>query len=228
MIAPATGPGGLRERKKAETRRRIQETAVRLFLVDGYDATTVERIAAECGVSHMTFFRHFPTKESVVADDDYDPLIAALIRRRPAAEHPLDALRAALSEGLAGVYAEHRDVLLARTRLILTTPALRASMADNQFATERLFASALAARGGIAPGDMAPDDTAPDDLAPDDMAPDDMAPDGTAAAPLEVRVLAAAALAALTVALAAWVESEGSEHLPDLVDRAFAALHPAA
>lgn len=212
MIAPATGPGGLRERKKAETRRRIQETAVRLFLVDGYDATTVERIAAACGVSHMTFFRHFPTKESVVADDDYDPLIAALIRRRPAAEHPLDALRAALSEGLAGVYAEHRDVLLARTRLILTTPALRASMADNQFATERLFASALAARGGIAPGDTAPDDTAPDDAA---------------VAPLEVRVLAAAALAALTVALAAWVESEGSEHLPDLVDRAFAALHPA-
>ena len=136
----------LRERKKAETRRRIQERALELFLSKGYDATTVEEIAASVGVSHMTFFRHFPTKEAVVESDDFDPLIAELIRRRPAEEEPLTALHRALAEGLAAIYDAYRDVLLARTRLILTTPALRAHMADNQFATERLFAEALAAR----------------------------------------------------------------------------------
>jgi AcrR family transcriptional regulator len=45
-----------------------------LFLRDGYDATTVAAIARAAGVSHMTFFRHFPTKESVVLDDPYDPV----------------------------------------------------------------------------------------------------------------------------------------------------------
>ncbi len=36
---------GLRERKKAETRRRIQESALQMFLTKGYDATTVDQIA---------------------------------------------------------------------------------------------------------------------------------------------------------------------------------------
>ncbi|MDP9397831.1 MAG: TetR/AcrR family transcriptional regulator [Actinomycetota bacterium] len=188
---------GLRERKKAATRRRIQESALGLFVEKGYDATTVEEVAAVAGVSHMTFFRHFPTKEAVVESDDYDPLIAELIRRCPAEEHPLDALRAALAEGLAAVYDVHRDVLLVRTRLILTTPALRAHRADNQYATERLFADALAARGG-------------------------------GGSTFDLRVHAAAALAALTVALSSWVDSGGAEHLPDLVDRAFQVLRPAA
>ncbi|MFD2091114.1 TetR/AcrR family transcriptional regulator [Blastococcus deserti] len=192
MSAPGPGPG-LRERKKAETRRRIQEAALRLILDKGYDATTVEEIAAAADVSHMTFFRHFPTKEAVVETDDYDPLIARLIAERPLDEAPLTALHRALGSGLAAVHAEHRDVLLARTRLVFTTPALRARMADNQFATERLFAEALARRLGV------------------DVS-------------LDLRVQSAAALAALTVALGTWVESDGTEDLPRLVDRAFRAL----
>jgi AcrR family transcriptional regulator len=196
MSAPAPKPadaGGLRERKKAATRRRIQQTALRLFLSKGYYATTVEQIAAAAGVSHMTFFRYFPTKEAVVESDDYDPFIAELIRRRPPDEDDLTALHRALAEGLAAVYDADRDVLLARTRLVFTTPALRAHMADNQYATERLFTDALAARGHTE-------------------------------VTFELRVHAAAALAALTVALSAWVESEGASHLPELVDRAFHAL----
>ncbi len=190
--------GGLRERKKAETRRTIQEHALRLFLSKGYDSTTVQEISSAAGVSHMTFFRYFPTKEAVVESDDYDSLIAELIRRRPLDEKPLTALHRALSEGLARIYDSDRDVLLTRTRLVLTTPALRARMADNQYATERLFTEALAARGATSRGHN----------------------DVT----LELRVQAAAALAALTVALSAWVQSDGAEQLPALVDRAFRAL----
>lgn len=150
MTTSAPGPPrarGLRERKKAETRRRIQETALQMFLDKGYDSTTVEEIAAAAGVSHMTFFRHFRTKEAVVQSDDYDPFIAELIADRPPQEEPLTALHRALAEGLAAVYTADRDLLLARTRLVLTTPALRAHMADSQYATERLFTEALAARG---------------------------------------------------------------------------------
>ncbi|QES47008.1 TetR family transcriptional regulator [Streptomyces venezuelae] len=195
MSTPPTPAPGLRERKKALTRRTIQEHALRLFLAQGYQNTTVEEIAAAAGVSHMTFFRHFPTKESVVESDDYDPLIARLIRERPPHESDLTALREALLQGLGEVYAVGREALLARTRLILETPALRARTWDNQYATQRLFAEALQAR---APGQSE----------------------------LSRRVIAAAALAAVTTALATWVESDGARELPDLVEEAFGALCP--
>ncbi|MDQ2880987.1 MAG: TetR family transcriptional regulator [Actinomycetota bacterium] len=97
---------------KAETRRRIQQHALRLFLSKGYESTTVGEIAAAAGVSHMTFFRYFPTKEAAVESDDYDPLIAELISRRPPEEEPLIALHRALSEGLARIYDTDQNVLL--------------------------------------------------------------------------------------------------------------------
>jgi AcrR family transcriptional regulator len=194
-VTDAAGGGGLRERKKAQTRRAIQGHALRLFLAKGYEATTVEEIAAAAGVSHMTFFRYFPSKEAVVENDGYDPLIFELIRSRPAGEGAIDALHRALLAGLTAVHAEDRDALLARTRLILGTPALRARAWQNQYATERLFVDALDGRTDGRTG-------------------------------LEIRVLAAATLAALTTALSVWVEGDGADDLPALAGAALAALHP--
>lgn len=190
-------PVGLRERKKAQTRRTIQEHALRLFLSQGYENTTVEEIATAAGVSHMTFFRHFPTKEAVVETDDYDPMIVRLIEQRPKEESPLTALHQALAHGLATIYATDKEALLVRTRLVLKTPALRARVWENQYATEQLFAQALAVRLREEPT-------------------------------LSTRVLAAASLAALTTALTYWVDSDGAEDLPSLVDQAFLTLHAQA
>jgi AcrR family transcriptional regulator len=142
----------------------------------------------------MTFFRYFPRKEDVVLADEYDPLIAELIAARPANEPAIDRVRLALREGLARVYAADRDALLVRTRLILGTPALRARLWEQQAATERLIARALGGRAG-GEGDA-----------------------------LRTRVVAAACLAAITAAVAAWAERDGGPDLPDLVDAAFAAL----
>lgn len=132
-----------RERKKAQTRQRLQEQAMRLFAERGYEATTVEQVAAAAGVSHMTFFRYFPTKEDVVLSDDYDPMLAESIRARPRSEDPVVRIHAAVREGLAAIYAVDRDALLARVQLILRTPALRARLWENQFATRELFERAL-------------------------------------------------------------------------------------
>jgi AcrR family transcriptional regulator len=140
---------GRRAARVAATRERIQERAMALFLERGYDATTVEQIAAAAGVSHMTFFRHFPTKEAVVDTDAYDPLVAALIRARPPAEDPVTAIHHALREGLARILPDGHDVLLTRARLIFATPQLRARQADQQHATRVLFATALAERAGL-------------------------------------------------------------------------------
>ena len=55
-----------RERKKRETRRRLMETALRLFREHGYDATTVEEITEAADVAKGTFFNYFETKEAVL------------------------------------------------------------------------------------------------------------------------------------------------------------------
>ncbi len=183
-----------REQRKAATRRAIQEHALRLFLEKGYEATTVEEIAAAAGVSHMTFFRYFPRKESVVESDDYDPLLVDLVAARPAGEAPLTALHRAVREGLEAILPVDRDAVLVRTRLVLETPALRSRTWQNQDATRDLFAAALARRAGAARPD------------------------------LRTTVLAAAALAALTTAITAWAATGGTDDLADLVDEAFAAL----
>lgn len=185
---------GLRERKKVRTRRSIQDHALRLFLSKGYDATTIEEIAAAADVSHMTFHRYFPRKEDVLLADEYDPMIFELIAARPAGEIVIDKLRYALGEGLARIYGADRDALLVRTRLILETPALRARLWEQQAATVYLFARALASDPR--------DDTAE----------------------LRTRVLASACLAAVTAAVTIWAEGEGAEELPDLVDRALTVL----
>lgn len=140
---------GLREQRKALTRRTLQEHALRLFLERGYENTTVEQIATAAGVSHMTFFRHFPTKEDVVMRDDYDPMLESLIAARPAGEPPVTRIRTAVREGLAAVYPQAREAILVRTRLMLRTPALRARSWENQYATRELIERALGGEPGL-------------------------------------------------------------------------------
>ncbi|MFC7639696.1 TetR/AcrR family transcriptional regulator [Streptosporangium lutulentum] len=75
---------GLRERKKRQTRQAIAEAAMRLFAERGFEAVTVNEIAAAAGVAKVTLFTYFPTKESLVlssvADDDVAKVVAG---RRP-------------------------------------------------------------------------------------------------------------------------------------------------
>jgi AcrR family transcriptional regulator len=186
-----------RQRKKNATRDRIRSAALRLFSEQGYDATTVEQIAAAAGVSHMTFFRYYPAKEDVALSDSYDPLLAGLLAQTPATWPLIDRIRTALVQGLRQLYDSDRDTLLAQNKLIIATPALRERLWASQVDTQQLILQALAAR-------------------PDDPYPS-----------FEDRVTVAACLAAATTAVLTWVENDGAPELPDLVEQAFDTLtHP--
>jgi AcrR family transcriptional regulator len=116
---------GLRERKKEQTRASIQRAALRLIAERGYDATTCEQIALAAEVSPATLFRYFPTKEDIVLQDGYDPMIAAAVLARPPEEAPLVAVRRGFADALAEVLRGDVEPIRQRTALILSVPALR-------------------------------------------------------------------------------------------------------
>lgn len=66
MDMPRASQAGARERKRRDTHRRITETALRLFMEQGYEATTLDAIAAEAGIARRTFFHYFRSKEEII------------------------------------------------------------------------------------------------------------------------------------------------------------------
>src|SRR5215468_7264471 len=116
---------GLRERKKQKTRWSIQEHALRLFQEQGYEQTTVDQIAAAAEVSPSTFFRYFKTKEDVVIDDEYDPLLLRLLAEAPPDQPPVTALRHALTVAFQAIGPEEMAQIYQRTKLMMQVPAIR-------------------------------------------------------------------------------------------------------
>jgi AcrR family transcriptional regulator len=85
---------GLREKKKAKTRKLIADLARDLFLERGYEAVTVAEIADRAEVAVTTLFNYFPTKESIIFDleDEIDTDILTTIRDRKKDQTILAAL----------------------------------------------------------------------------------------------------------------------------------------
>jgi len=87
--------GELRESKKRETRQRISNVATELFFARGFDAVTVEEVAAAAHVSKMTVFNYFARKEDLFLDreDELTGLLREALRERPKGQSPIAALR---------------------------------------------------------------------------------------------------------------------------------------
>jgi AcrR family transcriptional regulator len=149
------GSSGLRERKKARTRASLREHALRLFREQGYQATTVEQIAAAAEVSASTFFRYFPTKEDVVLQDDMDTRMVAALEAQPPELSPVAAARAAAQQVFGSYTGADIDVIRETTNLTMTVPEIRARALDEFARTITVVAEAVAKRAGRSADDLA-------------------------------------------------------------------------
>ena len=190
----ANAPASLRQRKRERTRAALVAAALDLFERQGYEATTIDQIAAAADVSPRTFFRYFPTKEAVALGDDVGGAILELLTARPADEPILESVRRVASDSLVLTAAEDRDALLARLRVVYRTPSLRARRWEFQLEMGRMSGAILAARRGLPPDDLGS------------------------------RVTAAAVFTAIEVAMDSWQQHEGRDELGATIDAAIAHL----
>lgn len=142
----------LRARKKRETARRIDRAALDLFERDGFDATTVEAIAAAADIAPRTFFHYFPTKEHVVLADYADRLARVLseLAEQPPDEPPWRVVAASFA-AVAEDYERERDTLVRRFRIMADTGSVFARSLQLQAGWEIDLAAVLRERGVDAP-----------------------------------------------------------------------------
>lgn len=138
---------GLRDRKKLEAERTLARVAKKAFEKRGFDAVTVEEIAAAANVSKRTFFRYFPTKEDVFfgrRQTQLDALERALVPL--AGETPFATVRRALLS-VSSLHLESKDDVLREHRVLAQSPTLLAKDLEWDRRAQELVAAALARSG---------------------------------------------------------------------------------
>ncbi|HNF04869.1 MAG TPA: TetR family transcriptional regulator, partial [Mycobacterium sp.] len=129
MPEPARSPG-LRERKKVRTRETIRREAFRLFDERGFAETTIEQIAEAADISPSTFFRYFPSKESVLLADDLSAVMLEALAAQPLEMPHVAAFRTAVHDAYEQMTAEEWQDENTRQRLIYSLPELQPALRD--------------------------------------------------------------------------------------------------
>jgi AcrR family transcriptional regulator len=185
---------GLRERKKAQTRRALTAAAIRLSIERGSpDRVTVEEISEAADVSPRTFFNYFSSKEDAVlgVDPERRTELRAELELRPADEAPVEALRAALLSTAEGI-DENAELWAQRLQLVREHPTLSAGYVASFADFERGMVEAMAARLGLDPD-----------------------------ADLYPAIVVATALTIMRVTVKHWQATDADTPLADLLDVAF-------
>ena len=175
----------------------ITGVAMKLFLAQGFEQTTIEQIAATAGISRRSFFRYFGTKEDIVLGDlaDQGVLARDILEAIPLSVTPWDALRATLRR-LDELVQEPGEALKI-SKMMYETPSLRARSIEKHLRWQELLVPNIRTRLGIAL--------------------DDQTDPGADA-------IVASAISCLDVAGQLWTRTNGTANLSDLYDRAVRAV----
>lgn len=198
--APESAAGSRAAAQRLKMRRELAAAAMELFATKGYEATTVDEIAAAAGVARRTFFRHFRSKEEAIFPDHDDTLIRAeaVLNAAPAHEHPLDTVCRGIKEVMK-MYAARPEISVARYKLTREVPTLREAEIASVARYERLFTRYLLGHF--------------DEHAHADDANDD---------PLLAEVAASAVVTAHNHVLRRWLRAGGQGDVESQLDHAFA------
>ena len=190
--APAASPT-LRDRTLRAVRAEVAAVAMRLFLEQGFDKTTVDQIAAAAGMSRTSFFRYFATKEDLVLGhlDELAYRVLDAFVARPESERVWKSLRRAF-DSLIEETAASPEENMRMARMLRDTPALKARQLGKQLGWHAVLGPEVARRLHIAD-------------------------DAYDARP---RALVAAAMACLNAAVETWTAANGTIDLAALLDQA--------
>jgi AcrR family transcriptional regulator len=147
MIWRVEKSGGLRQRKKAATRRALHESALRLVLKHGCEAVTVEEIADAAEVSRRTFSNYFSSKEEAVLYGHHLRLarLLDLIRARPADE-PATACLSAAAEQFVAECGDTEPLWPVASQALLNSPTLICQLVNTYAGVERGLSEELVRR----------------------------------------------------------------------------------
>lgn len=168
----------------------VSLVALRLFDEQGFDAVSMDDVAAVAGISRRSLFRLFPSKAALVWGglDEFATRFTAALRSRPDGESSSDAVRAAYRAG-ASFPDETVEVTRHRLRVIRANPSLQRGGDATIAALTETIVRSVAERDGRSPHDLG--------------------------VLVRATTLAAAASAALT-----WWATHGDGRPEDVVDRA--------
>ncbi|HKI43367.1 MAG TPA: TetR family transcriptional regulator [Mycobacterium sp.] len=178
-------------------RTTLVDVALDLFSTQGYDATTTDEIAKAAGVSTRTFFRYFPTKQSILFFGAYDFIqgFRAVYLAQPTSVSDVDAMTESFASLAIGLKRVRRRVALYQ-KAVANSLVLRGQERHDQDVKAQIVAMAVAERRGLPTPDAA------------------------------AEVLAGVGLLLLDRAITRWV-SVSNHTVDDLVRHEFAALSAA-
>jgi AcrR family transcriptional regulator len=138
----STKAEGLRERNRRETLQRIADVAMELFVVNGYEATTLDEIAASAGISRRTFFHYFKSKDDLLLAhlEGYSEALKAAVLKHSTTAAPIDVVQDAITE-LSARFGSARTIAI--VRVIRQSETLRARKQHSYLGREQVLFEGL-------------------------------------------------------------------------------------
>ena len=133
----------LRERKRRLTLDRIAEVGLKLFVENGYEATTLDAIAAASGISRRTFFYYLKSKEDVLLaheSGNFPQALRPTFLKQSPKQSPINAARKTFL-ALASMY-ETKESIVA-DRILRSIEPLRLRKEALLVQMEELLAEAM-------------------------------------------------------------------------------------